>query len=191
MRSVKVLSLIFSVFLISCSLFEKEEKRVFGDDTLSFYMNGELWQSSSNNGSPGLFGSADGCSIGYGTYSEAIEISSYENDDNMPTIKMGLKTPEVDNPYYFTFQEDTLNHEISYHNYAFNFIRLRKIIGYKNVKAYQCKGHSAFVELTRYEIGVDSNGQAYQHIEGRFEATLYNTKDTNDVIFIEDGYFNN
>lgn len=182
---------IILISLCCFSCLKDEEKRTYEDDSLSFYLNGKLWQSSRNQGGGGLFGSADGCSIYYNTYYDYFELKAYSDYDNQPSISILLPNPSVSDSTFFEFETNPTNAGIFYGDCETNYIHLRYILGYKNTKLYLGKLNSGNLKFTRMEESHDESGLPIRHYEGVFNATLYNIDDPNDAVVIKDGYFNN
>jgi hypothetical protein len=176
----KTILLIIPILLaFSC---KKEEERRLDDGTISFYMNGELWQNSE-------FGKNSG-----GISSESFEVKSSLSDSNVSILgkiwnesafyiglKKGLAQELFEINISNGFNEWNLDKfEVNHIN--FNSKKLGTFISKKN---------SGWVKITRFEHFQDAEGEWHFHYEGEFEVTLYNKDDPSDIIEITDGQFNN
>jgi hypothetical protein len=176
----KTILLILPILLaFSC---KKEEERRLGDGTISFYMNGELWQNSE-------FGKNSG-GIGSNSYSFVIDPSN-DNRGIMGKIwgesviyfflvdgkKEGEFKLDKSNGVNIFASDNSSKEHMNFHS--------------QKLGSYLSKKNSGWVKVTKYEHYQDSKGEWHQNFEGEFEATLYNKDDPSDIIEITDGRFNN
>jgi hypothetical protein len=166
------------LFAFSC---KKEEERRLGDGTISFYMNGELWQNSE-------FGSSSG----------GIKSKSYSFMLNLKNNRGVSGTLWDESTFYFflingkkegDFKLNPSNgiNELLSDKSTHDHMNLHS----KKLGSYLSKENSGWVKVTKYEHYQDSKGEWHLDYEGEFEATLYNKDDPSDIIEITDGRFNN
>jgi hypothetical protein len=169
----KTILLLLPILLaFSC---KKEEERRLGDGTISFYMNGELWQNSE-----------------IGKHSGGIKSKSYNffgnDEEGFRTIKgiiwdesciyIGLSVKK--NNHYFP-----LGNGKNITSYYYDDFKENKMTLKLDNHIYISKKGFGYVEYTKHTIN------SIGHIEGVFEATLYNKDDPSDIIEVTDGRFNN
>jgi hypothetical protein len=177
------------ILLFSCSKDKNKEScfkgRDKGDGTISFYVDGKLWQNSCEFNNDGSIN---------GTANESMNVISYDSKTNFgiegtiwnsSKIYLGLttllenETCEVGNcsPIY---------------EGIFDSFDVCKISLYFNNKEYVSKRDNGFIKTTKFENYQDSStGKWVFNSEGIFEATLFNVKDSTDFVKITDGFWNN
>ncbi len=163
------------VLFISCDK-DKEERRL-GDHTISFYLDGKLWQNSEGNSVTGGISSNSYTFNGEGENIRAITARNW--DKGAMYLSMSQRT---DNNIYPLGNNNGI---LSYHTDPFdtNLMRLRN-----HDKMYLSKEGYGWAEITvDYYDTINQVG----HFEGNFEATLFNENDSTDVIQITDGRWNN
>ncbi len=163
------------VLLISCN--KDEEKRRLGDHTISFYLNGELWQNSRLVSTTGGISTNSYNFYGKGENIRTVRASNWDKG----TMYLSMSQRTDINVYPLGNNNDIY----SYHSDPFdtNLMRLRN-----NDKMYLSKEGYGWAEITVYYY--DTINQV-GHYEGIFEATLFNENDSTDIIHITDGRWNN
>ncbi len=173
----KLLIALSLVLFISCVQEEEEEKRRLGDHTVSFYLNGKLWQNSKRRLTVG-----------------GINTNSYSfwgKDGNIHTVsanvwdkgRMYLSMSQRGENNIYTLGDN--NGVYSYSSDPFDTNLMRVI---HNNKIYLSKEGQGWAEITVYSY--DTTNQI-GHYEGIFEAKLFNEDDSTDIIRLTDGRWNN
>jgi hypothetical protein len=159
---------------------KKEEERRLGDGTISFYMNGELWQNSE-------FGKNSG---GINSESYSFVINSKENRG-----VSGKVWGESTFYFFLIHGKETGQFVLGKSITANDFWSDKSENNHMNFTTkkgmYLSKNNSGWVKVTKVELYQDDEGEWHLHYEGEFEATLYNKDDPSDIIEITDGRFNN
>jgi hypothetical protein len=171
----KFFLLIIPILLaLSC---KKEEERRLGDGTISFYMNGELWQNS-----------AVGNTIG------GINSKSYRFRGGLEEVNRSFKGIVWDESLIYVGVSNGSNNYYELGNgknvdiHLLDDFKNNKMTFKYNSKVYLSRKNEGYIKYTK--LYADSINKV-SHIEGVFEATLYNKDDSSDIIEITDGRFNN
>lgn len=178
-----ILYLLMGTMLHSC---QKEEQGCFkgrdkGDGTLSFYIDGELWQNSCEWNNTGSINGTANSSMGLYGGSNENEISVYAKQWNKSLIYIGLVTTVVDE--VCIFGEGLL----IYDGIIDPFDHCKITLSYNN-KEYLSMENNGFAKITKRGYDTINN---IGHNEGIFQATLRNVEDSTDLVSITDGFWNN
>lgn len=181
MLTIRIISLIMiSLLLNSCSK-EPSEKRHFGDNTISFLINDNLWQNSdeyNNNGS--INGTANESM--YVIYTSSADAYSVVGKIwGKSVLYLGMVNRNADNDFLLGHGHGQFSSLLDPFNQ--NTISLSL-----DNKIYISRENEGFISITKDEYDAEIN---IRHFEGKFEATLYNIDDPSDIINIVDGKFNN
>jgi hypothetical protein len=173
-----ILILLPILLAFSC---KKEEERRLGDGTISFYMNGELWQNSEFGKNSGGINSESYLFIT--NSKENIGVSGHVWGES--TLYFFLVKGKKEGEFHLK-QSNGLN-SFSADKSSQNHMNFNS----KKLGSYLSTENSGWVKVTKYEHYQDSKGEWHLDYEGEFEATLYNKDDPSDIIEITDGRFNN
>jgi len=162
------------VLLFSC---KEEEERRLGDHTISFYLDGKLWQNSKGNSVTGGISLASYSFYGEGENIRAVDASNWDKG----TMYLSM-SQRGDNGIYLLGNNNGI---YGYGSDPFdtNLMPLRN-----HDKMYLSKEGYGWAEITVDYYDTINN---IRHYEGIFEATLFNENDSTDVIHITDGRWNN
>ncbi len=163
------------VLLFSCK--KEEEERRLGDHTISFYLNGNLWQ---NSPIPSTTSGINTDSHFFWVKNENINTVEASNWDK-GTMYLSMSQRGENDIYLLGNNNGALNSDSD--PFDTNLMRLSN-----NDKMYFSKEGYGWAEITVYYYDTINN---IRHYEGIFEATLFNENDSTDNIHITDGRWNN
>lgn len=188
----KNVMLIFILLSFSqCKNGQDPEERRVGDKTVSFYINGDLWQNSSELG---YGGSINGTGLHSTTFyvgpNYTTPYVSVEGNiwyDSKLFIMLPLKDTLQNNiPNVYQF-DDSHGHIKTYWDYR----NMNHMVFKKGNTKYLSKKNKGWAEVSRWETYQNLDESWMLHYEGRFEAILYNENNPLDSLIITDGLWNN
>ncbi len=175
----KLLFTLSFVLFISCVQEEEEvEVRRLGDHTISFYLNGKLWQNSKITSTTGGISTSS-----YSFYEEPENNNHTVRASNWSKGTMYLSLSQRANNGIYPIGNN--NEIVSYPSDPFdtNLMRLTH-----NGKMYFSKKDHGWAEIT---VLYFDTANKTRHYEGIFEATLFYENDSTDIIRLTDGRWNN
>ena len=191
LKTTLLVGLFISLMAASCKKggVEPEEVRRTGDGTISFFVDGELWQNSAGTGHSWTPGG--GATYSYSFYSE-LEKDNYtvkgkvwdESVFYNSIFYMALVDKGTDSIYHLQNGNGVMTSAID--PFDVNHITL-SIEG--GGKTYISKENFGWVKQT--VIFSDSTHTGVKDRYGTFEATLFNEEDSTDFIQITDGRWDN
>lgn len=178
-----IIYLLMGTMLHSC---QKEEQGCFngrdkGDGTISFYIDGELWQNSCEWNNTGSINGTANNSMGLYGYDDHQNIEVYGVQWGESRIYIGLTSSVLNEVSVFG---DGL---LIYDGILDPFDHSKITLSYDN-KEYLSLENKGFAMITRREY--DTINDIF-HKEGVFQATLCNVEDSTDLVSITDGFWNN
>lgn len=177
MKNKILASLCLLLTLLSCTK-DKDESRRTGDETISCYIDGKLWQNSSSLASSGgvsvsSFSALGGGGNDYYHVGGSIWGESY-------LYVMAIHSRKSDSGEY------ALDDSKGIMNVLQDKKQLNTIAFSNDNGRYLCKKEEGWI---RIEDSFDPITNKRLRREGTFEATLYNEEDPTDIIYITDGRF--
>lgn len=174
-----------------CKKDQDSEERRTGDKTVSFYLNGKLWQNSlelayggSINGT-GMYSAKFLSGYNYQTPFVSVEGNIWNHSKLFIMLPL-MDTIQTNIPDNYNM-DDSHGHIKTFWQYR---DRNHMVYKFNNIK-YLSKKDNGWAEVTRWEIQENSDGTSTLHYEGKFEAILYNENDPLDSLIITDGLWNN
>ncbi|MGB0869691.1 MAG: hypothetical protein ACPGSD_08840 [Flavobacteriales bacterium] len=175
MKTKIYISLCLLLSLLSCTKDDNETRRT-GDETISCYINGKLWQNSASVKTIGGATHYSYTSLGnvkdfYGVYGKKWDVSS---------LYLMASSCRNDDSTYYDLHNSVGNLSLLIDKKEKNTMTFRSESDIK----YLSKEKQGFIKLiSKYN---DFNQPT---LEGYFEAILYNENDPTDVLHITDGRF--
>tara|TARA_B100000795_G_scaffold259272_1_gene234119 strand:+ start:310 stop:888 length:579 start_codon:yes stop_codon:yes gene_type:complete len=186
LKTALTLGLSLLLLTSACKKVEVEEPRRFGDGTISFFVDGKLWQNSNSyNNTGSINGTGNSSSSFYSKPEKGIYTvfgRIWEEEVSMFYIAMVNQNKES------TYYLQNGNGVITYPADPLDANHMTLWISKSN-KTYISKEGYGWVKQT--VIFSDSTHTGVKDRYGTFEVTLFNESNSNDFIQITDGRFNN
>ncbi|MGB1219502.1 MAG: hypothetical protein ACPG4W_06970 [Flavobacteriales bacterium] len=152
-----------------------------GDGTVSFYVDGKLWQNSCEYNNKGSINGTANESMGAGFYDNKVHVAVTGKIWGQSTLYIGITTVSIN-------EICSLGNGLPIYTGALDPFDHCKITLFYKDKEYVSKQGHGFIEIQKNEY---DNINDIGHFEGIFEATLFNIEDSTDSISITDGFWNN
>ena len=175
-----------------CKKDQDSEERRTGDKTVSFYLNGKLWQNS-------LELAYGGSINGTGMYSAKFQASYADVPKPFVSVegniwnhsKLFIMLPLMDTIQANIPGNYNMDNSHGYIDTGWEFRNMNHMVYKLNNIKYLSKENKGWAEVTRWETQKNNNGNwNILHYEGKFEAILYNENDPLDSLIITDGLWN-
>ena len=178
-----IMYLVLITLLLGCKKCEDDcfTGRDKGDGTLSFYIDGKLWQNSCEWNNNGSINGTPNNSMGLFGYDYHQNLEVFGVQWRKSRIYIGLTTPIVN-------EVSILGEGLLIYSGLSDPFDHSKITLYYKDKEYLSMENNGFAMITKRAYDTINN---IGHNEGVFEATLRNIEDSTDLVEITDGFWNN